>query len=397
MLKNNIEEIHHEEIVNISRLNSHSDAKMNLMYNKTSEKNPYINSSDSDASEDMNNYLKGQKQHANSNCSSSSNMNDNNMSINSIRSAPTLATGRRSKDTELPPDESRKRQERRERNKEAAAKCRKKREDQAQRLEHETKELKEMKLNLKRKFDELLAERNRLEKMFQYHEKVCPYASNTSEDRTNNNKNSNETSNSIQSQQQLQHQQQLIRIKKEHYSEKNKQQDTKTGQNSFCKNSSNYYPLTSNKEHLEGVRSSNSQQYNQISNLSSNDILNQIMIPKGDNCFSSQPKHQIQRPGNLKLKTTQTSGHYKNEEIAKKSAALYQILSIQPNPINYRHGNILLTPTFPLNTPILAFTPTYDYGHTLNTPNIQQYFVNNSIEKANDPNDGKSNASDKYT
>lgn len=71
------------------------------MYNKTSEKLPYINSSDSDTSEDIANYLKGQKKRVNSNCSSSSNINDNNISINSIRSAPTLATGRRSKDTEV--------------------------------------------------------------------------------------------------------------------------------------------------------------------------------------------------------------------------------------------------------------------------------------------------------
>lgn len=120
----------------------------------------------------------------------------------------------------MPPDESKKRQERRERNKEAAAKCRKKREDQAQRLELETKELKDIRLNLKRKFDELLAERNRLEKIFQYHEKVCPYAANTNEERIN--KNSSETSSPVQSQQQL------VRIKKEHYAEKNKQ-ESKTG------------------------------------------------------------------------------------------------------------------------------------------------------------------------
>ena len=71
------------------------------------------------SSDSLNDSLYSSQNRANSSCGMAG----------QIRPAPTLATGRKSKDTELPPDEARKRQDRRERNKEAAARCRRKRED----------------------------------------------------------------------------------------------------------------------------------------------------------------------------------------------------------------------------------------------------------------------------
>jgi fos-like antigen len=75
------------------------------------------------SSDSLNDSLYSSQNRANSSCGNLNAM------AGQIRPAPTLATGRKSKDTELPPDEARKRQDRRERNKEAAARCRRKRED----------------------------------------------------------------------------------------------------------------------------------------------------------------------------------------------------------------------------------------------------------------------------
>jgi hypothetical protein len=51
------------------------------------------------------------------------------------RIAPTLSSGRKSKDEPLPPEEDNKRKQRRDRNKEAAAKCRRKRNELREELE----------------------------------------------------------------------------------------------------------------------------------------------------------------------------------------------------------------------------------------------------------------------
>ena len=163
---------------------------------------------------------------ANSNASSGTNhLNESMSSLYTIRPAPTLATGRKSKDVTLPPVESAKRQERRNRNKEAAARCRRKREDQTQSLTKQTEALGQHQEALKRKGHELQAEKNRLEKVLQAHEKVCQHASsaasiraNASSGRSNNYQQEamNQINQSFQTQQQQQqHLQHLIKIRKE--------------------------------------------------------------------------------------------------------------------------------------------------------------------------------------
>lgn len=88
---------------------------------------------------------------------------DGNYGSNKRKPAPTLATGRKSKDEYLPPDEEQKRKLRRERNKYAAAKCRKKRADLTKRLESES-ELLENNINrLKLEIAQLIRERDELE------------------------------------------------------------------------------------------------------------------------------------------------------------------------------------------------------------------------------------------
>ena len=99
------------------------------------------------------------------------NSDDANSSMS--RSAPTLATGRRSKDTELPPDEAKKRQERRERNKEAAARCRRKREELTVTLTKKTELLSRERESLRQLAQDLAREKSRLESSFLVHEKSC--------------------------------------------------------------------------------------------------------------------------------------------------------------------------------------------------------------------------------
>jgi hypothetical protein len=159
-----------------------------------------------------------------------------------LRSAPTLATGRKSKDTELPPDEARKRQDRRERNKEAAARCRRKREDLTISLTRKTEELSREADHLKRKYQELSHEKMRLENLLLTHEKTCVKSSNinitsnllsnnnnNNNNATNSNNNNNNNNNSNSSFFQQQQQQQLLKIKKEELDEIIKQsQERKT-------------------------------------------------------------------------------------------------------------------------------------------------------------------------
>lgn len=89
------------------------------------------------------------------------------------RPAPTLATGRRSRDLELPPDEARKRQDRRERNKQAAARCRRRREELAETLSLKTNQLSQEQENLKKNYDDLIKEKLKLENLFNEHVKEC--------------------------------------------------------------------------------------------------------------------------------------------------------------------------------------------------------------------------------
>lgn len=172
--------------------------------------------SDNNSDDDIHS-IYSKKPRTNSSTSSVTNLNESLTSLYTVRPAPTLATGRKSKDVTLPPAESAKRQERRNRNKEAAARCRRKREEQTYTLSKKTDALSQHGECLKRKGQELLAERNRLEKILISHEKVCQHRMNTSSIKSNCSQQQkqevmNQINQSFQSQQQ---QQQLIRIKKE--------------------------------------------------------------------------------------------------------------------------------------------------------------------------------------
>lgn len=78
------------------------------------------------------------------------------------RPAPTLASGRKSKNTVLSPDEERKRDERRKRNREAAEKCKQNRENVVKNLEKNYEHLVNEQKNLLIEQDNLLKEKNRL-------------------------------------------------------------------------------------------------------------------------------------------------------------------------------------------------------------------------------------------
>ena len=89
------------------------------------------------------------------------------------RSAPTLATGRRSRDLELPPDEARKRQERRERNKHAAARCRRRREQLAETLSQKTNQLSQEQDQLNKSYQDLVKQKVEWERIYNEHVKAC--------------------------------------------------------------------------------------------------------------------------------------------------------------------------------------------------------------------------------
>ncbi|CAF3433172.1 unnamed protein product [Rotaria socialis] len=83
--------------------------------------------------------------------------------------APTLANGRKSKDVVLPPDEDYKRKQRRDRNKQAAAKCRKKRNELREQLEKTEQILIEQEGNLQRSVQTLSDRKNQLETLLHRH------------------------------------------------------------------------------------------------------------------------------------------------------------------------------------------------------------------------------------
>lgn len=83
--------------------------------------------------------------------------------------APTLANGRKSKDEPLPPDENLKRQQRRDRNRQAAAKCRRRRNELREVLEEDEKKLVEEQKLLERNVQTLTEQRNQLEVLLQRH------------------------------------------------------------------------------------------------------------------------------------------------------------------------------------------------------------------------------------
>jgi len=83
--------------------------------------------------------------------------------------APTLANGRKSKDEPLPPGENVKRQQRRDRNRQAAAKCRKRRNDLREELEKIEKTLSEEQKTLELNVQTLTEQRKQLELLLQRH------------------------------------------------------------------------------------------------------------------------------------------------------------------------------------------------------------------------------------
>ncbi|CAF1424713.1 unnamed protein product [Rotaria magnacalcarata] len=83
--------------------------------------------------------------------------------------APTLANGRKSKDEQLPPDEDVKRRQRRDRNKQAAAKCRRKRNDLREELEKVEEQLLEQQKSLERTVQTLNDQKNQLEILLHRH------------------------------------------------------------------------------------------------------------------------------------------------------------------------------------------------------------------------------------
>ncbi|CAF1292329.1 unnamed protein product [Adineta ricciae] len=83
--------------------------------------------------------------------------------------APTLASGRKSKDEPLPPEENVRRQQRRDRNKQAAAKCRKKRNELREQLEKTEQILTEQQQNLQRSVQSLSDQKNQLESLLHRH------------------------------------------------------------------------------------------------------------------------------------------------------------------------------------------------------------------------------------
>ncbi|CAF2512516.1 unnamed protein product [Rotaria sp. Silwood2] len=83
--------------------------------------------------------------------------------------APTLANGRKSKDEVLPPEEDLKRKQRRDRNKQAAAKCRKKRNELRERLEKTEQILVEQEQNLQRSVQNLTERKHQLEILLHRH------------------------------------------------------------------------------------------------------------------------------------------------------------------------------------------------------------------------------------
>ncbi|CAF0769812.1 unnamed protein product [Didymodactylos carnosus] len=107
------------------------------------------------------------------------------------RTAPTLANGRKSKDEFLPPDEDVRRKQRRERNKQAAAKCRRKRNDLKDILEKEERVLMEQQDGLKHSLDSLTEHKQQLESILQRHLSQCTKKLKISTPTTNNITNTN--------------------------------------------------------------------------------------------------------------------------------------------------------------------------------------------------------------
>ena len=94
--------------------------------------------------------------------------------------APTLASGRKSKYTELPADEERKREIRRSRNRQAAEKCKQKRSEIEEKLEIDLKNLLNEQNSLHNEQQQLNETKQRLELIYKQHIENCAHKSNVS-------------------------------------------------------------------------------------------------------------------------------------------------------------------------------------------------------------------------
>ncbi|CAF0813841.1 unnamed protein product [Brachionus calyciflorus] len=311
--KRNTEEKTNESISKTSLSNSSlNNAKKPRINTKTNDKSPldklnFVNSDNSITDSD----------------------NDSQVSAsNSIRPAPTLATGRRSKDIELPPDESKKRQERRERNKEAAARCRRRRELLTLTLDQKTNDLIQEQENLKKDYRELMSEKAKWEKLFNEHVKNCQSDSQVKK---------------LDEKTTLSKSQKFIQF-------------NDIGQNQTNSSSLALTPISAG--------------FNQIENFA-NHLESNEKSPQVNNSTS------LTRPNNLNLKSTSTStSNQINNLITPNSASLTSVLqgiafalgshpslSTNSNPNSFSissNNNIsfLMTPTFQLNSPTAFLLPT---------------------------------------
>ena len=94
--------------------------------------------------------------------------------------APTLASGRKSKYTELPADEERKREIRRSRNRQAAEKCKQKRSEIEEKLEVDLKNLLNEQNSIHNEQQQLTETKQRLELIYKQHIENCAHKSNSS-------------------------------------------------------------------------------------------------------------------------------------------------------------------------------------------------------------------------
>ncbi len=304
---------------NFSKINNNSDSESNMsIYSEEGHKNRT-------------------KKRLNSTSSSISNLNDTNLSIYSVRQAPTLATGRRSKDVLLPPEEAKKRQERRERNKEAAARCRRKREDLTTNLTRQTEVLSRQQDGLKRKFQDLLTEKTRLEKILHSHEKVCQHLpSKNQKNHVNMNNNVINADDLVAQQQQQQHQQ-LIRIKKEDIddikklsSEKVQQKLTTVNITGGCGNNTNSQATTSTKSYPP--QASPSLYSNNIPSLTNTSHVGSSGVSASPGQFDKTNllRSPVDSLNRLNLFNSKQVHHHQQQQQQQQSNKIFQIFSLLP-------------------------------------------------------------------
>jgi hypothetical protein len=347
----------------------------------------------------------------------------------------------------LPPNEERKRQERRERNKEAAARCRRKREDLTLDLLKQTQELNFEREKLKKMNHDLIYEKQRLESLLSTHENVCVHSKANKSFKTTNNNNNTNTNNSNQSvQSQPQQPTILLKLKKEELSEfimKQSQEKNTNGKlnakslisqtpddlktlNQHLNASTLLTPTSGNQlETLLSQFELPNKQSNLNSTLLNNSFLNSSANTSSDSSLSSSSSLSspslLQRPNNLNFKSTRSNqsaqstnqqlltpfAFIQNFALALNSAVNGQQAAVaaaasaamtNTTPTFNNNFSLLMTPGLQLNTPsaFFALTPLESTLNALNTPILQNnsvlsaHLANNSNIKNNTNNAGDS-------